>query len=92
MARKYGMKSGYVEALNIKSGTVTVASGDANASVTFDESMENAPAVQITPAQAGTGDAYVPAADTTASGFTVEGVTDADEEVYHYIAIDESRY
>jgi len=92
MSRKYGMRSGYVEAINIRSGTVTIANGDTSASITFDEAMENAPAVNVTPAQAGSDDPHVPAATTEATGFTVEVGTDNGEEVFHYTAIDESRY
>ena len=85
MARKYGMRSGYVEAINHAAGTVEVDGG--SASVDFDEAMENAPAVVLTPAQDATS-AYVPAGTTTETGFTVEG----DDGVYHYVAVDESRY
>lgn len=92
MSRKYGMRSGYGEFLNIRSGTVTVASGQTSASVSFEEAMENTPAVVITPAQSGSGDAYVPSANADASGFTVETGSDEGEEVFHYVAIDESRY
>jgi len=92
MSRKYGMRSGYVEAVNIESGTVTVASGSTSASVSFDDAMSNAPAVNITPAQAGSGDAHVPAGMTDSTGFTVETGSDEGEEVFHYIAVDSSRY
>ena len=93
MARKYGMRSGYVEAINHVSGTVTVADGETTASVDFDEAMENPPAVVVTPAQDGA-NAYVPADGTETTGFTLELDAAAGEngEVFHYVAIDESRY
>jgi len=93
MARKYGFRSGYVEAINQVSGTVTVAEGETTATVSFDEAMENAPAVVVTPAQDGA-NAHVPAATTETTGFTVEldAEAGADGEVFHYVAIDDSRY
>lgn len=92
MARKYGMRSGYVEAINIRSGTVTIPSGSTSATVSFDEAMENVPAVTLTPAQAGSDDPHVPADTTYETGFTATVGTDNGEEVFHYIAVDESRY
>jgi len=92
MARKYGMRSGYVESINVRSGTITIPSGSTSASLDFDEAMENAPAVNVTPAQAGSDDPHVPAASTSTTGFTVQVGTNNGEEVFHYIAIDESRY
>mgnify|MGYP006928085294 CR=1 FL=1 len=91
MARKYGMRSGYVEAVNISSGTVTIPDGSSSASVTFEDSMKNAPAVNITPT-ASDESPYVDDATVDVNGFTVDGLTSAGEDVVHYIAIDESRY
>lgn len=79
------MRSGYVESINIRSGTVEVTGG--STSVSFEEAMENAPAVILTPTSAGQA-GHVPAASTETTGFTAEG----DNGVYHYVAIDESRY
>lgn len=88
MARKYGMRSGYVESINQVSGTVTVDTGT-SASVSFDEAMENPPAVVLTADTAGE-DPYVSA--VTETGFTVDGLTADAGVTVHYVAIDESRY
>ncbi len=85
MARKYGFRSGYVEAVNMQSGVVEVEGGEAT--VSFDEAMENAPAVALTPTEEAQ-EGYVPADSVTESGFTVEG----DDGAYHYVAMDDSRY
>jgi len=91
MARKYGMRSGYVEAINIRSGVVTVADGSTSASVSFDEAMENSPAVVVTPT-ASDESPYVDNTTVDVNGFTVDGLTSSGEDIVHYIAIDESRY
>jgi len=91
MARKYGMRSGYVEAVNISSGIVTVAGGSTSASVTFDEAMSNAPAVVVTPTDSGES-AYVDSATVDTTGFTVDGLTSTGANDVYYVAIDESRY
>lgn len=89
MARKYGMRSGYVEALNIRSGTVTVADGSTSATVSFDEAMENPPAVVVSP----TADGEAPyVASVTETGFTVDGLTSSGADDVYYVASDESRY
>lgn len=89
MARKYGMRSGYVEALNMKSGTVTVADGSTSASVSFDEAMENVPAVVVSPTDSGE-TPYVSSA--TENGFTVDGLSSTGANDVYYVAHDESRY
>lgn len=89
MSRKYGMRSGYVEALNIRSGTVTVDDGSTSASVSFDEAMENTPAVVVTPTDSGE-TPYV--ASSTENGFTVDGLSSSGANDVNYVAIDESRY
>mgnify|MGYP006276422581 CR=1 FL=1 len=91
MARKYGMKSGYVEAINIKEGTVTVADGSTSASVTFDEALENAPSVVVTPTAADESP-FVDPATVDVNGFTVDGLNSAGSDDVYYVAIDESRY
>lgn len=91
MARKYGMRSGYVESINVRSGVVTVPDASSSASVSFDEAMENAPAVVVTPGSSGE-EAFVDPATVDTTGFTVDGLTSAGSNEVHYIAIDESRY
>lgn len=91
MSRKYGMSSGYVEALNHKSGTVTVADGSTSASVTFDEPMDNPPAVVATPTDSGES-VFIDQSTVTADGFTVDGLTSTGANDVYYVAIDESRY
>lgn len=88
MARKYGMRSGYVESINQRSGTVTVDTGTSD-SVSFDEAMENPPAVVLTPDTSGE-TPYV--SEVTETGFTVDGLTEDAGVTVHYVAIDESRY
>lgn len=48
MARKFGWNSGYMEALNLQGGTISFTSGQTTASVTFDDAMDNSPAVVLT--------------------------------------------
>jgi len=91
MANRYGFRSGYVEAVNISSGIVTVEDGSTNASVTFDDAMKNAPAVVVTPTDSGE-TAYVDDATVDSTGFTVDGLSSSGANDVYYMAIDESRY
>lgn len=91
MSRRYGMRSGYVEAINFAEDLVTVADGSTSKTVTFDEAMENAPSVVVSTTEAGE-EAYVDPSTVDETGFTVDGLTSAGENDVYYIALDESRY
>jgi len=91
MARKYGFKSGYVEAINMVEGTVTVADASTSATVTFDEAMENSPTVVVSPTESGESP-FVDPATVSETGFTVDGLSSAGANDVYYIAFDESRY
>lgn len=91
MSRRYGMRSGYVEAINFSEGTVTVPDGSTSTTVSFDEPMENAPSVVVTPTESGESP-FVDPATVDETGFTVDGLSSSGANDVFYIALDESRY
>lgn len=91
MARKYGFKSGYVEAINQEAEVVTVPDDSTSLSVTFDEAMENAPVVVVTATESGESP-FVDPSTVSETGFTVDGLSDTGANDVQYIAFDPSRY
>lgn len=87
MAGRFGWKSGYLRAVNVQSGSGTVADGNSSVSVTFPEEFDEAPHVV---ASAEGADHYVYVSNVTSSGCDLNLNAAATGSVdVNYVALDE---
>ncbi len=89
---KYGFRSGYVNSVNIKEGSLTFGSSDTSSTVSFDDPLRedrDGYSINLTPTSAPDGDIWIGA--RSCNGFTIERGSTGSEVTYEYTVIDQDQ-